>query len=694
MATIRGTSGPDVFELTTNDTYEALEGDDKVTVKGRWGTVQPGQGNDTIIIDPSVGNDATVWYWSSPAAITVDLEAGYALDGWGTRDTLVNVHRVHGFKQPGDKGYGSQTSDWFWVGPWRGTQKGSIFIDGRGGSDEVDLQINDIANRGKLIFEVSADGRSVLSYLESMPSFTFEFRNVERVNVRTDNGVLVSALDVVSLASFEKAGQDILLRGAAGWQTQAPGRAVSISYSFLTERPSEGAEGGAGFVAFSPAQQRTVRDLFAKLQDQTGITFREVAGSAGDIRLGINQQADTRGYSFIPDFFRGKAQAGDVWLDVESAAIMNPGQEGYYALLHELGHALGLQHPLGESDSSGAVVLLDRFASLSNTVMIDRTSAQTGGLWPSWFGTLDMQALRFLYGGKMVSTGSDRYLVADLASSSYMVIVDDGGDDTLDASTSAVGVTIDLRSGWLSSIGMSSAGEPLRDNLSLGVGTVIEAAVGSVYDDLLIGSDAPNRLHGNGGSDILDGNGGLDWAIFKGARSSWSVEPLLSTSSWFVTARDGLSGAAELRKIERVRFDDKAVAFDLSKNDNAGQALLLIGAVLGREATLSKAALLGQVIDLFDQGFSMGQLAGAVMRLPIWAGVLTPSNSAEDIARYLLKLNKGAEPTAAEVTAAAQAISGQVQGNYLATLALTDANVAKVDLVGLAATGFEYPIGG
>jgi len=694
VATIRGTSGPDIFELTTNDIYEALEGDDKVTIKGRGGTVQPGQGNDTVIVDPSVGNDADVWYWSSPGAITVDLEAGYALDGWGTRDTLVNVHKVSGFQKPGDKGYGSQTADWFWLAPWSGTRTGSIFIDGRGGRDEVNLQINDIANRGKLIFEVSADQRSVLLYLEPMPSFTFEFRNVERINIRNNNAAVVSTYEVSSLASFEKAGQEILLRGAAGWQTQAPGSATAISYSFLTERPSEGAEGGTGFTAFSPAQQKTVRDLFARLQDQTGITFQEVAGSAGDIRLGINQQADTRGYSFIPDFFRGKAQAGDVWLDVESAALMSPGQEGYYALLHELGHALGLQHPLGEADSSGAVVLLDRFASLSNTVMIDRTSAQTGGLWPSWFGTLDMQALRYLYGSKGISTGADRYMVADLASRSYMVILDDGGDDILDASTSAVGVTIDLRPGWLSSVGMSLVGEPLRNNLSLAVGTVIETAVGSAYDDLITGSDAPNRLQGNGGSDILDGNGGLDWAIFKGARSSWFMEPLQATSNWFVTARDGLSGAAELRRIERVRFDDKAVAFDLTKNDNAGQALLLIGAVLGREATLSKAALMGQVIDLFDQGFTIQQLAGAVMRLPIWGGVLTPTNSADDIARYLLKLNKGADPSAAEVAAAAQAISGQVQGNYLATLAVTDANVAKIDLVGLAATGFEYPIGG
>ncbi|MFN5722783.1 MAG: M10 family metallopeptidase [Betaproteobacteria bacterium] len=694
MATIRGTSGPDVFELTTNDTYEALEGDDKVTVKGRWGTVQPGQGNDTVIIDQSVGNDATVWYWSSPAAITVDLEAGYALDGWGTRDTLVNVHRVHGFKQPGDKGYGSQTSDWFWVDAWRGTQKGSIFIDGRGGFDELDFRVDETANRGKWVFEVSADGRTLTSFFESVPTFTFEFRNIERINVRSSNNSITTVLDVANLASFDKAGQDVLLRGAAGWQTNAPGAATTITYSFLTERPPEGAEGGTGFATYSAAQQKIVRDLFAKLQEQTGVTFREVAGSTGDIRFGINQQADTRGYSFIPDFFRGKAQAGDVWLDVESAAVMNPGQEGYYALLHEVGHALGLQHPLGESDTSGAVVLLDRFASLSNTVMVDRSHVQTGGLWPNWFGAMDMQALRFLYGNKSVSTGADRYMVADLASKSYSVILDDGGDDTLDASTSGSGVTLDLRPGWLSSVGADAGGEPLRHNLSLGVGTVIETAVGSPYDDLIIGSDAPNRLQGNGGSDILDGNGGLDWAIFKGGRAGWILEPLPGTANWFVSARDGISGAAEVRRMERVRFDDKAVAFDLTKNDNAGKALLLIGAVLGRDATLSKAALLGQVIDLFDQGFTMQQLAGAVMRLPIWGGVLTPTNSPEDVARYLLKLNKGAEPTAAEVATAAQAISGQVQGTYLATLALTDANVAKIDLVGLATTGFEYPIGG
>jgi hypothetical protein len=696
VATIKGTSGPDVFELTTNDLYEALEGDDKVTIKGRWGTVQPGQGNDTIIIDPSIKpKEATVWYWSSPNAILVDLAAGYALDGFGTRDTLVGVRNVHGFQKNGDKGYGTEGEDGFYVGsPWGG-RTGTILIDGRGGYDSVGINVGSSQdNFGELKITASADGRSARMWFANHPKYIIELQNLEEVNTWNPEKQVGTAIILTNLISLERGGQDTLLRGAAGWQTQAPGSATTVTYSFLAERPAEGAEGGTGFVAFTAAQQKIVRDVFDRLQQQTGVTFREISGGTGDIRFGINQQTETRGYSFVPDFFRGQAKAGDVWIDVESAALMNPGQEGYYALLHELGHALGLQHPLGEADTSGATVLLNRFASLSNSVMLERSASETGGVWPTWFGALDMQALRFLYGSRSVATGSDRYMLSDLGSQGFFSVLDDGGDDTFDASTAPLGVSLDLRPGWLSSVGISAAGEPLRNNLSVGVGVNIENAIGSVHDDLIVGTDGPNRLQGHGGSDMLDGGGGVDWAIFKGGRSGWAVEAVSDGVSWFVSARDGVNGMAELRRVERVRFDDKAIALDMGKTDSGGQALLLIGAVLGKDLAMSKATLIGQVIDLFDQGLTMMQLAGALMRLPIWGGVLTPTNSSEDIARHLLRINKGAEPTAAEVAAGALTINTQAQGTLLSSLAQNDANVALIGLSSLASTGFEYPLGG
>lgn len=697
MAEIKGTSGADVYVLTTGDWYNALEGDDKVTISGRWGTVQPGAGNDTVIIDPSLKfNEATVWYWSSPQAITVDLQEGYALDGFGTRDTLVNVHTVHGFQKPGDKGYGSNTEDVFWLNPWTGNRTGQILIDGRGGSDRVIIGINNtpLSDRGELVLKGSADGRRITAWFEKTPTFTFEFRNVESFELNDNKGVLLQAT-ASDLVSFETAGQDILLRGASGWQTSGPGKAISISYSFLTERPADGAEGGSGFTAFNAAQQQLVRDLFAKLQQQTGATFREVQGAAGDIRLGINQQADTRGYAYVPDLFRGQAKAGDVWIDVETAAVMAPGQEGYYTLLHEIGHALGLQHPLAESDTSGATVLLQRFSTLANTVMLERSAADTGGLWPSWFGAMDMQALRYLYGGKSYAAAADRYTIADVMSSGTLMVIDDGGDDTLDASGAPMGVQIDLREGYTSSIGMANDGTILRSNVSVGIGTNIENAVGSSFDDLIVGNAASNRLQGNGGSDILDGGAGVDWALFKGPRSNWTVETGFSGSNHFVTAKDGLSGVSELRNVERAQFDNAVVALDLSRTGNAGKALLVVSAVLGKTAAMAKAPLVGTVIGLLDAGVSVEALSGAIMRLPIWGGVLTATNSSEDIARYLLTVVNGTAPTAADISNAVKVITGQPQGTLLATLALSDANVAKVDLVGLsAAGGFEYPVGG
>jgi hypothetical protein len=119
-------------------------------------------------------------------------------------------------------------------------------------------------------------------------------------------------------------------------------------------------------------------------------------------------------------------------------------------------------------------------------------------------------------------------------------------------------------------------------------------------------------------------------------------------------------------------------------------------AVLGKALLPLKEELMGTVIGLFDDGqFSMQQLAGALLRLPIWGGTLTPSNSNTDIARYLLRTVNRAEPTDAAVTAAANALSTESpaqQGTWLAALAQSAANQVQVDLVGLQSTGFQYTV--
>ena len=149
--------------------------------------------------------------------------------------------------------------------------------------------------------------------------------------------------------------------------------------------------------------------------------------------------------------------------------------------------------------------------------------------------------------------------------------------------------------------------------------------------------------------------------------------------------------------MERLEFAaGQCVAFDVGATDPAGQAVLLIGAVLGKSLLPMKQEVLGSVIGLFDEGqLSMQQLAGAALRLPIWGGTLTPTNSNADIARYLLRTVTRAEPTDTAVAAAAAALDAEApaqQGAWLAQLAQSAANQVQVDLVGLQSSGIQYVV--
>lgn len=126
----------------------------------------------------------------------------------------------------------------------------------------------------------------------------------------------------------------------------------------------------------------------------------------------------------------------------------------------------------------------------------------------------------------------------------------------------------------------------------------------------------------------------------------------------------------------------------MGSTQSSGETAELIGAVLGKNLMLAKPQLLGVVIDLFDQGYTLQQLSGAVMRLDIW-GVLAGGNGNAQIANYLLTSVNGHAPDAATLNAAVTALNsetGAAQGTFLANLAASAANQTQVDLVGLAQT--------
>lgn len=231
---------------------------------------------------------------------------------------------------------------------------------------------------------------------------------------------------------------------------------------------------------------------------------------------------------------------------------------------------------------------------------------------------------------------------------------------------------------------------------SSGSGVTLKNVEMVVFKDRELNLVVHDRLINTPAADFLDGGPGTDTFVLQGDRSAYQVSGNYEAATTSVRRTDGGEGGDFLANVERLNFNaGRALALDMGDADPAGKAVLLIGAVLGKALLPLKEELMGTAISLFDQGFTMQQLAGAVQRLPIWGGVLTATNSNADIARYLLRTVQKTEPGDAAVAAAAAALaaeSPQAQGTWLAQLATSAANQIQVDLVGLQSTGFAYTI--
>lgn len=193
-------------------------------------------------------------------------------------------------------------------------------------------------------------------------------------------------------------------------------------------------------------------------------------------------------------------------------------------------------------------------------------------------------------------------------------------------------------------------------------------------------------------NDSFSGLAGTDTVVFRGDLTNYTITP--DGSNYRVTDAAGLDGIDTLSGIERLQFANKGVALDLGINDAAGHTALLIGTVLPGLLALdaSKQALLGTVISLFDAGYSMRDLSGALLRLPIWSiltGQAAPTNT--DIASYLISNVHGHPAEQASLDAAVTALNTEsFQGDWLASLAVSAEAQTHIGLVGLAQTGLVF----
>jgi len=187
-------------------------------------------------------------------------------------------------------------------------------------------------------------------------------------------------------------------------------------------------------------------------------------------------------------------------------------------ILHELGHALGLEHPVPYNTGDVAPFLTEN-ANTKYSVMV-KYDAKFGGWWtPSKPMLYDILAIQTLYGVNPIAPkdDGDKYYFQTGADAVQAIWDAGGDDDAIDASDQSDRVTIDLTPGHFSFVGDSEESSQSQIAIAYQVAgqgdNWIENAIGSSNDDHLYGNDGDNTLEGREGNDYLEGGKGDDTLI-------------------------------------------------------------------------------------------------------------------------------------------------------------------------------------
>ncbi|MBM1173040.1 M10 family metallopeptidase [Microvirga arabica] len=404
---------------------------------------------------------------------------------------------------------------------------------------------------------------------------------------------------MVAVTSYNLTGNPYIdgLLGDRKWAT------TSFTFSFPTSGSYYGANYGSGenvtnFGALNAAQQTTIRSVLKMYASVANLSFTEITETAAqhaDLRFAMSDTPSTA-WAYYPTT---AAEGGDAWFNKSTGSYSKPfkGNYAYLTFVHEIGHALGLEHP----HENGLPADRD---SLEYTIMSYRSyvgAALDGGYINETWGyaqslmALDIAALQHLYGANYATNGGNTVYSWSATTGEMFIngvgqgapggnrilqsVWDGGGQDTYDFSNYSTNLTIDLSPGAWSTTSSTQLAKLHWDGSKVAAGNIsnallyqgntaslIENARGGAGSDVISGNQANNtlfggggddRLFGGGGNDTLDGGAGWDTAVFSGLLSQYSIQHRSDGSIGVADLRSvGSDGTDILWSIEAFQFSD------------------------------------------------------------------------------------------------------------------------------------------
>lgn len=395
---------------------------------------------------------------------------------------------------------------------------------------------------------------------------------------------------------------------------------------------------------------------------------------------------------------------GDIYLNKNSEGYYlpsyAPGTEGYYLALHEIGHTLGLKHPHDGGSTARPEFVKVGFQSLDKdfwTVMSYTDDYDWNILsWdPETPMVMDVLALQYLYGKNMqTNAGNSWYYLNN--KSTYKTIWDSSGNDVIDASQLTRPTTIILSQPQYlklidTNVGVAMYSSEIQASSPTALTWLtgdIENAVGSNYNDTILGNHFMNYLFGGFGDDLINGGDGVDFSLYKGNFENYNIK----SSGLVISVQDNptttggalVDGFDTLENIERLKFSDKIIAYDI--DGNAGQAYRLYQAAFDRKPDsgglgfwiqqLDNGVPLKSIADFFLSSVEFGTLYGS-----------SPSNAAFVDALYKNVLNRIGEKGGVDFWNSALN-SGVDRADVL--MSFSESSENKTGVIGSIQNGIHY----